>query len=706
MDARDLLTPPADGTVHSVCPHDCPDACSMLTTVEDGRATAVRGNRDHPFTAGVLCVKVKDYETRVYADDRVLTPMKRNGAKGAAEFTPISWDEALATIAGRFKAIIAESGAEAILPCNYLGAQGLLNAMYSGAPFFNRLGASIAMRTFCNSGASKAYQMVLGPSGGLDPESFAHAEVIVLWACNMKSTALHHWPFVKKAKAAGATIVVVDPLRNLTGDDADIHLRVRPGSDVALALGVANLLFERNLVDWNYVNDHTTGAERLRARAAEFPLHRAAALSGLEAAELERLALLIGERKRTAIRTGVALERTRNGPDAVRAIAALPALTGAWRHVGGGLFQHPQGTFPLDRESLTRADLTPGSPRAVDLMALGDALLTLDDPPIRALFVYNCNPVISCVEQGKIVDGLGRDDLFTVVSEQFITDTAAYADIVLPATTQLEQFELMPSWGHYYLAANRPAIAPLGVSVSNTELFRRLATAMGFEDPPLHRSDREIAEQALDWSAPQLGGVDLDALVERGFVRMDVDAADERTPHADGGFRTASGKCELAWNGDAALPDVLPQYAQGHALPADGAPIGSLPDYRDLAPRPDEPLTVVSPKTHYFLNSSYGNFEDKRRQSGPHWLWIHPADAAPRGIEDGAAVVVSNALGEVAAVAEVTDRTRPGVVVLPHGYWARHTGSKTTVNRLIRYAPGAIGRVPTFSDTTAEVALA
>lgn len=678
----------------------------MLTTVEGGRVSGVRGNREHPFTGGVLCVKVKDYENRVYAEDRVLTPLKRTGPKGAGAFTPITWDEALQTISGRFKDIIAESGAEAILPCNYLGNQGLLNGLYCGSPFFNRLGASIAMRTFCNSGASKAYQMVLGMSGGLDPESFAHAEVIVLWACNVKSTMLHHWPFIKKAKAAGATVVVIDPLRNRTGDDADIHLRVRPGSDVALALGVANLLFERNLVDWNYVNGHTTGGEDFRTRAAEFPVDRVADLTGLEAAEIERLAMLIGAHKRTAIRVGVAIERTRNGPDAVRAIAALPALTGAWQQLGGGLFQHPQGTFPLDRDALTRTDLTSGSPRAVDLMALGDALLTLDDPPIRSLFVYNCNPVISCVDQGKIVEGLGRDDLFTVVSEQFITDTASYADIVLPATTQLEQFELMPSWGHYYLAANLPAIEPVGAAVSNSEMFRRLATAMGFDDAALHRSDLEIADQAIDWSAPQLAGVDLGTLLRSGFVRMDVGAADERVPFADGGFGTASGKCDLAWSGDGALPEVLPQYAQGQVIAASSAVIGALPDYQAPAPRPDEPLSVVSPKTHYFLNSSFANSDAKRAQSGPHWLWIHPKDAAPRGIESGARVIVSNDLGQVSATAEVTDRTRPGVIVLPHGYWTSHTDSKTTVNRLVRYAPGAIGRVPTFSDTTAEVALA
>jgi anaerobic selenocysteine-containing dehydrogenase len=678
----------------------------MLTTVEDGRATGVRGNRDHAFTAGVLCAKVKDYETRVYAKDRVLTPLKRIGPKGTSEFEPITWDEALETVSGRLKKIIAESGAEAILPCNYLGNQGLLNGLYCGAAFFNRLGASTAMRTFCNSGASMAYQMVLGMSGGLDPESFAHADVIVLWACNIKTTMLHHWPFIKKAKDAGATVVVIDPLRNRTGDDADVHIRPRPGTDVALALGVANLLFKRNLVDWNYVNDHVNGIEDFRARAAEFPIERVANLTGLELAEIEHLAMLIGENRKTAIRVGVAIERTRNGPDAVRAIAALPALTGAWRQVGGGLFQHPQATFPLDRMALTHPELTPGKPRAIDLMALGDALLTLDDPPIRAFFVYNCNPVISSIEQGKIIDGLAREDLFTVVSEQFITDTAAYADIILPATTQLEQFELMPSWGHYYLAINRPAIEPLGEAVSNTEMFRRLSTAMGFDDAPLYRSDWEIAEQALDWSSSQLNGVDLDDLLERGFVRMNVGDADQRTPFADGGFGTASGKCELAWTDDEFRTQVLPQFAQGHAIPADGPAVEALPDYVEPAARVDEPLAVVSPKTHYFLNSSFGNFESKRRQAGPHWLWIHPDDATPRGIEDGAQVMVTNALGEVAAVAEVTDRTRPGVVVLPHGYWTQHTDSKTTVNRLVRYMPGAIGRAPTFSDTTAQVSLA
>ena len=509
-------------TVRSACPHDCPDTCAMLTTVVDGKVTGVRGDPEHPFTRGSLCPKVRDYEQRVYHPDRILYPLQRTGAKGAGEFERISWDAALQTIAQRLRAIIDEYGAQAILPCSYLGQQGLLNGLHCGDPFFNRLGASVAERTFCNAGATLAYNMTLGPTPGLDPESFVHAKLIVIWGCNIIGSMPHHWPFIREAQSRGARLVVIDPIRSKTAARADLHIRPRPGTDAAFALGIMRVIIEENLYDREYVADHVHGFDELRERVTRFTLEYVESTTGVPRAVIDAFARTYAATQPSAIRVGVAIERSANGPDTVRAVSALPALTGAWRHVGGGIFQNSIRAFPINRAALARPDLIRTGTRVVNLLALGKALTgALDlDPPIKALFVYNCNPVSASPEQSLTVSGLAREDLFTVVSEQFMTDTAVYADIVLPAATQLEQLDLMYSWGQFYLALNQPAIAPLGEAVSNTELFRRLAAAMGFDDEIFSASDEQIAEAALDWDKPELAGITLEKLKRDGWARL------------------------------------------------------------------------------------------------------------------------------------------------------------------------------------------
>ena len=682
--------------VHGACQHDCPDNCAMETLVRDGRVVSVRGRREHPFTHGVLCAKVKGFEKRVYAPDRILHPMARIGAKGEGRFERISWDEALDEIAGRFHDIIAADGAEAILPCSYLGTQGLLNGLHVGDRVFNALGASVGERTFCNSGASKAFRMVCGPTGGLDPESFAKARFIILWGINIVSTAMHHWRFVKQAVSEGARLVVIDPLRSRTAALAHWHVRPKPGTDVALALAMIRQIIADDAIDRAYVADHVQGDDALAARAGGFTPDRAAEITGVPADEIVALARAYAGTRPAAIRTGVALERTRNGPDAVRAIACLPALTGAWRDAGGGMFQHPHATFPIDREALTGARRVEEGRRTVNLFGLAQALDPAAARPIRALFVYNANPVTACAEQALLVRRLAREDLFTVVSEIFPTDTTDHADIVLPATSQLEQDDLMYSWGHFNLQHNARAIPPRGEAVSNTELFRRLAARLGLDDPDLARDDADLMDAALDWDSPQLDGVSLDRLRAEGFHRLSVGTADRRLPHADGGFPTPSGKCEVASSVADAGGAMLPLYRQGVAHGDPGGRVDPLPDFDASAPS-DRPYTLISPKTHHFLNSGYANLQPATRATDVQPVWVNPRDAERERIVDGQEIRVFNDLGEIRAAARVTEDTIPGVVVVSHGFWRKHVGG-ATVNALVPHRPAAIGRAPAINE--------
>ena len=690
--------------VRGACPHDCPDTCALLTTVVDGKALQVRGDPNHPFTRGALCAKVRDYQQRVYSRHRVLYPLRRSAQKGAGEFERISWDEALGTIADRFDVAVNSHGPQSILPCSYLGQQGLLNGLHCGDPFFNRLGASIGERTFCNAGASPAYNMILGPSAGLDPESFVHAKLIILWACNVVSTMPHHWPFILEARRSSAKVVVIDPLVSRTARHADWHLRPRPGTDSALALGLIHVLFEKGLVDIQYIDEHTSGAGELKQRAASFSPSVVAQHTGIEAADIVRLAEHMAHTSPVAIRVGVAIERSANGPDAVRAISALPALLGAWKKLGGGLFQNSARAFPIRREALACPKFIKSGTRVVNLLSLGAALsgeMALD-PPINVLFVYNVNPVSGAPAQRSILAGLARDDLFTVVSEQFITDTARFADIVLPAATQLEQTDLMYAWGHFYLTLNTPAIAPVGEAIANTELFRRLSRRMAFTERELHRSDDELMEEAIDWDHPVMDGISIERLRQDGYARLNVGDAHCRRPHEFGGFETPSKKCEFVSSVAAKGSEVVSFLRQGFDGAQSRQPIDPLPNYEPREHGP-LPLVLISPKSHSFLNSCYANLPRQRRLAGSQTVSIHPVDAAQRSISDGELVQIFNDLGEVNATAHVTTDTLPGVVVIAHGYWLDDASHGRSVNVLNPDNPTLIGKAPSFSDTRVDV---
>jgi anaerobic selenocysteine-containing dehydrogenase len=700
--------------VKGACPQDCPDTCAFLYHVEDGKLVEVTGDPDHPMTRGGLCVKLKDFAEHHYNPNRLLYPMRRMGPKGSGQFDRISWDEALAEIKTRWTDIIARYGAQAIMPHAYLGHQGTLNGLTCGDAFFNRLGASVAEKTYCESGSSTAWIMTVGPTGGLDVESLAYAKYIIVWAMNMINTNLHAWPFILKARKNGAKIVVIDPVRTRTAKQADWHIRIKPGTDAALALGMMNVIIGEDLVDHDYVEQYTLGFAELKARAAQYPPEEVAEITGVPASDIRRLAREYATVQPSAIRQGVALERSRGGGQAIRAITCLPALVGAWRHVGGGTVEMPIWEFPFKFDKICRPDWIKPGTRVINELDLGAALtgeMRLD-PPVMSLFVYNSNPVSQAPAQSKIISGLMRDDLFTVVSELFITDTARYADILLPATMQAEQYDLMVTWGHLYMMLNQPAIPAPGECVPNVELFRRLARTVGFDDPYWDMTDDEMLEEFYDWNSPQLKAITLPLLKEQGFMRLNVGDPDKRAPHANGNFKTPSGKCEFkasaAENGNFVVPVWRSMYeAMQPAEPVDAVP-DYIPPYETPQSNPElakrYPLNIVSPKPHAFLNTQYANEPIQQRRQGEQTLLIHPEDAAARNIQGGSYVRVFNDRGSVEARAELSEDVMPGLVLTSVGYWPSLNRGGTSINATSADKHCSLGQAGTYSDNLVEVA--
>jgi len=694
--------------VHGACPHDCPDTCAMLVTVEEGRAVKVEGNPDHPFTQGTLCGKVSDYLDRVYSADRILYPMRRVGPKGSGQFERISWEAALDEIHDRFEQIINQYGAEAIMPCSYLGHEGLLNGLTVGDAFFNRLGATITERTFCISCTSTAYLMTYGPTYGTDPDTFKHSKYIILWGCNALSTNVHLWSFIQEARQNGAKLVSIDPVRTRTAKQSDWHIPIRPGTDGALALGLMNVILNENLVDQDYIEKYTVGFAELKERVQEYPPEKVAKITGIPVVDIVTLAREYATTQPSVIRIGVALEKQAGGGQGIRAICCLPALVGAWRHLGGGMLQAPMWPFPIRWDVVHRSHLIQPGTRVVNQWQLGRALtgeIPLD-PPIKALFVYNCNPVTQAAEQEKILAGLAREELFIVVSEHFMTDTADYADIVLPATTQVENLDLMFSWGHTYVTLNLPAIEPLGEAVPNTELFRRLAACMGFKEEFFKASDEQLTLEVLDWSAPVMQGVDMELLKSQGYAKLNIDPV----PHAEGNFPTPSGKCEFMSSMKVDGNFVLPAFRQGYEEYEPGAAIDPLPDYipqRESAQSNPElakryPLNLLSAKSHQFINSCFANLPKHSKLQGEPRVIIHPEDAAIRGISNGQIVKVFNDRGTFQVPAIVNNMTCPGVVVAPLGYW-RKLSCAGTINAATAATFTDMGHAAAVGDALVEV---
>ncbi len=682
---------PQRHVVRGACPHDCPDTCALLTTVEGGRAIEVRGAPDHPPTHGTLCTKVARYLERTYSDQRVLHPMKRVGRKGEGRFERITWDEALATIADRFRAIAASpDGPQAILPYSYAGTMGLLQGSSMDRRFFHRLGASLLDRTICASAGKAGWAATIGASIGTDVEQFEHSRLILIWGSNPVVSNLHFWSRAQEAKRRGAKLIAIDPYRSATAEKCHEHIALMPGTDAALALGMMHVLIDEHLIDRAYIDAHTQGYAGLAARAAEYPPARVAAICGIDAATVTRLARDYGTIRPAAIRLNYGMQRHAGGGNAIRAVACLPALIGSWRDAAGGALLSSSGTYPVDVAALERPDLIRGTPRTINMSAIGDALHDAA-PPIRAVMVYNSNPVAVAPDSARVAAGFAREDLFCVVHEIFQTDTADYADILLPATTQLEQTDIHSSYGHLYAMANNAAIAPLGEAKPNTEVFRLLAARMGFTEACFGDSDDAMARVAFNAAHPRAAGLDWERMKAEGWQRLGVPQA--HAPFAHGNFPTPSGKCEFH------SPALA---AQGHdPLPAFVPPRESAASNPALAAR--FPLAFISPPARNFLNSSFANLPRFVAEERAPRLDIHPDDAAPRGIATGDTVRIGNDRGSYTASARVGDRTRPGVVVAPSIWWKKLSPDGANANEVTSQALTDLGRAATFYDCLVEV---
>lgn len=711
-------------TVQAACPHDCPDACGVLITVQQGRAIKIQGDPAHPITQGFLCAKVAKYLDRVYSPDRVLYPMKRiaakgpvkrhNGAGDSSAFVRISWDEALDSIAAQLKEISAKYGPEAILPYSYGGTLGVLGNASMDRRFFHRLGASQLDRTICSEAGAEGLKSVLGIKYGTEPEQFEHSRYIIAWGANIHGNNIHLWPFIERARRKGAKLVVIDPYKTRTARVADWHIAINPGTDAALALGMLHVIIAEHLYDEPYVENYTLGFEQLRERVRDYPPERVSQWTGLPAEEIVQLAREYATTVPAVIRANYGLQRCDNGGMAMRTIAMLPCVTGSWRHVGGGLQLTTSGAFKFDKNALQRSDLMLQSPlhrsaRSINMSELGKALTEVVALPVKALFVYNSNPAAVTPDRSSVIRGLLRPDLFTVVHDQFLTDTCDYADIVLPATTFFEHTDLVPSYGHYYLRLSPAAIEPLGECKSNTELFRVLADRMGFEERCFQDTDEQMIDAALSSDDPQLAGISRQQLEDAPQIRLKLagspdDANAPFLPFAEGHFGTPSGKAEF--------------YSEGlKQLGLDPVAAFTPPlESRHTNQERQYPLELLARKADQFVNTTFGNLERhrefaaqvdaKKYASSAHPLLprleINSVDANLRGIRNGDRVRVFNARGEIYLVAEVTDSTQPGVVAAQL-FWAKLAPDGQNINVLTSSRLTDMGGGPTFYSALVDV---
>jgi anaerobic selenocysteine-containing dehydrogenase len=670
------------------CPLDCPDTCAWQVTVDGGRAVALRGDKRHPFTRGGLCGKVTHYIDAVYAPDRLLQPLVRVGDKGVGRdaFRRASWDEAIGAAAAGIQRAIDRHGPEAVVPYHYAGTLGVLQAWSLGNRLFAHLGASRLGYTICTGAATAALGSIYGGKVGVEPESIARAGLVVLWGTNLLATNVHQWAFVAEARRRGAHVVCIDPLRTPTAERCDEHLAPVPGTDGALALGLMRVVLDQGAVDRDWVTQYVTGWDELEARLAEWPVERAAAITGVAAEAITRLGERIAATRPTALRAGLGLQRHAGAGQALRAVMAIPLLTGDFRYPGGGALCSGSGHHRLGNDAAgAPTDLPLVPARTLNMSRLAEVLTAPLDPPVTALVVYNANPAATVPDQERLVAGFGRRDLFTTVLEQRWTDTCDWADVVLPATMQFEHIDVLPAYGHHYVSLNRPAIAPVGDALPNTEIFRRLATALGLHHPRLHDDDETIVDQVLAGS-----GVDRDMLEAQGWVRGTGIEPDD-APFAKGGFPTPDGRARLL---DRSLVRLGLDPLVGYEPPAEVLDA-------DLAAR--YPLALVSPAARFFLNSTFGSLDWHRAKMGEPRIHLHPADAAARSLQDGDAARVFNDRGSFEAMVAVDDAAPAGVAFTYKAYWASRSPGGRTVNATTPVRDADFGGAPTFHDNRVEV---
>ena len=695
MSTRQSSTAPtASGLrmIPGVCPLDCPDTCSWLVTVDNGQAVALRGDREHPYTRGALCAKVNHFLEHTRLPDRLRWPLRRVGAKGEGRFARISWDEAFAEIAARWRAIIERHGPQAIWPYYGTGSLGMIQGLAgSGRRLWNALGTSQHHVSICMAAGGAGTGYTLGDNRiGMDPEGIAHARLVILWGANPLVTHHHLWKFVEAARRGGAHVVVVDPVRTRSADRADEHVAIRPGTDAALALGLLHVVLSRGAQDKDFIEAHTLGWEPFRERVLAYPPARVAEITGLPVERVEALGARLAESRPTAIRIGPGMQRNAGGGMAVRAITCIPGVTGDWRYPGGGAAYDTRAFFKGNWAALWRDDLRPANTRVLAMTRLAEALLELGDPPVQALLVYGSNPAASAPDQARVRRALSREDLFTVVVDHFQTDTADYADLLLPATMQTEHADLHHSYGHAYLGWNAPAVDAPGECLSNSEIFRRLARALGVTDPAVYASDEELARAVLDADELRADGITLEVLAERGWVRLG--RPQPWAPLADG-FPSPSGRLEFYSERAAAagldpVPDYTPPYEAGPSEP------GTAERY---------PLALIAPAGPHFLNTEFSNLPALRAKAGPQRVLLHWEDAHARGLADGDVARVFNDRGAYLALVEVSDRVPPGIAGGAKGHWPKLNPGRTSIAATVMERDADMNRGAVFHDNRVEV---